>query len=124
MIERKVRLVAIRKNLLFNELHFTILSRCNYTYAHKISKGLDATWTSVVTILREFEELQLIKRIKQGRVYMIDLTPLGKELVSFYNTAFLPLTKQVNDINDVVSHNIRTQDDIDKMEGKEDAKEK
>jgi hypothetical protein len=55
---------------------------------------------------------------------MIDLTPLGKELVSFYNTAFLPLTKQVNDINDVVSHNIRTQDDIDKMEGKEDAKEK
>lgn len=73
-----------RGNLLFNDLHFYLLSQCNYNYAHKISKTTTATWNSVSRILKEFESLGLIKKTKQGRSNILELTDLGKDLVKFY----------------------------------------
>jgi DNA-binding MarR family transcriptional regulator len=111
-----VKIQRIRNNLLFNELHFEILNRCRYTYAHKISKGLEATWASVITLLKEFEELQLIRRVKQGRVFMLDLTPKGEALCQCYSSLMIPLKKEINDINQVFAAGLTDEDKIEKAE--------
>jgi len=115
-----VILKKIRNNILVNEMHFDILSKCQYTYAHKLSKQVTATWSSTITILKEFEELGLIYKFKQGRVFIIDLTDKGKTLIKFYQESLKPLIKSANDVNDVVNANLIDEDKIKQAEAMEE----
>lgn len=117
MANDAIHLKKIRNNILINEMHFDILSKCTYTYAHKLSKQVTATWSSTITILKEFQELGLIYKFKQGRVFIIDLTDKGKELIKFYHEYLKPLIIKVRDINDVVKANLIDEDKIKEQEG-------
>ncbi len=73
------------KELLFNKLHFSILCRCNYTYANKICKEISGNWSTVSPLLNNFFERGLIRKVKQGRHFIVELTDKGKIFVDFYN---------------------------------------
>lgn len=52
---------------------------------------MDATWTTVILVIRELESLGLVKMTKQGRSNIIDLTTSGKELVKIHQNVLVPL---------------------------------
>ena len=91
----------IRNNLLFNESHFEILKNCNYSYANKISKSVNLTWSYISEILNCYEYLGLIKRIKQGRIMIIDLTDDGKKLVAIYHQLYIPLKDKIREFKPI-----------------------
>jgi len=92
----------IRNNLLFNESHFEILKNCNYSYANKITKSVKMTWCYVGEILNCYEYLGLIKRFKQGRILIIDLTDEGKKLISVYQQYYLPIKKKIEEFKPIL----------------------
>lgn len=81
----------IPSNFLFNDLHFEILEKCNYSYAQKINKQIDCTWKTCYDIIKLLEFYKLIKKTRQGRIDLLDLTEKGKIVIKFYQETLKPL---------------------------------